>query len=140
MMRVLSVVLAVALLSACACCPPRSSDNTVQSDYLVHVVLVWLKQPGNQEHRIQIIDASQRLREIPGVLDLHVGEVLASDRAVVEDSYDVALSLRFSSQADLQAYLEHPVHVNAVKQHFVPVMQRYQVIDFVSKKPESVHD
>ena len=131
MKRTLIALLFGGLLSACAGSPTKPAAPPDQ-DFLMHVVLVWLKQPGNAQHRAQIITASQRLREIPGVLDLYVGEVVPSDRPVVEDSYDVALSLRFATQADLQAYLSHPIHVDAVKQKFVPLMQRYQVVDFAA--------
>ncbi len=130
MKRVLVLCLSGALLSACSHWPASSQDVPEQRSFLVHVVLVWLKQPGNPEHRQQIIRASQALRDIPGVQDLYVGEVVLSDRPVVEDSYDVALSLRFANAEDLQTYLDHPAHVHAVRQEFLPIMQRYQVIDF----------
>lgn len=129
LMRTLLIGALVVGLSACAGWGP---SRPAAEPYLIHVVLVWLKQPGNLEHRQQIMAASESLREIPGVLDLRVGQVVHSDRPVVEDSYDVGLVLRFANAQDLQHYLSHPLHVNAVKQRFVPVMQRYQVMDFVS--------
>ena len=132
-MRLLGVLASVLALSACAYLPPKSgTSESSDNAFLVHVVLVWLKQPGNSQHRAQIIQASQSLRDIPGVLDLHVGEVVSSERSVVEDSYDVALSIRFANAEDLQSYLVHPLHVQAVQQDFVPIMQRYQVIDFAA--------
>ncbi len=133
MRRIAVAFIALSMLSACAWDRHKASQDEPQPDFfLMHVVLVWLKQAGNPQHREQIIEASQRLKAIPGVLDLHVGEVVRSDREVVEDSYDVALSLRFANRADLQAYLVHPLHVSTVKQEFLPIMQRYQVIDFAA--------
>lgn len=97
---------------------------------VMHVVLVWLKQPQNPVHRAQIIAGTQKLREVPGVLDLQVGEVITSDRNVVEDSYDVALTLRFASLQALNDYLGHPLHQSTVKTEFVPIMDHYRVFDF----------
>ncbi len=98
----------------------------------MHVVLIWLKHSGNAEHQARIIEASRVLARIPGVQELRVGRVVASERAVVEDSYDVALSMRFDDAQALQDYLTHPLHVGTVKSEFMPIMQRYQVIDFQS--------
>lgn len=97
---------------------------------VIHIVQVWLKEPGNLAHRKQIIAGSKKLRNIPGVQDLRVGSVVPSDREVVDSSYDVALYLRFDSQGDLQKYLEHPIHKNTVKATFVPIMEKFRVLDF----------
>ena len=110
-------------------CMPVHAEQGAGSA-VMHVVLVWLKDAGNAEHRQQIIDGSKKLSEIPGVTELRVGEVLPSEREVVESSYDVALSMRFESEADLKAYLVHPIHKNTVKESFVPIMDRFRVIDF----------
>ena len=126
----IALCLVLALLPACA---RQSAVTTLEPPYLMHVVLVWLKQPGHAEHRRLIEQAAQDLARVPGVRALRVGEVVVSDRAVVEDSYDVALSLRFDDAQALTAYLEHPLHVETVKKHFVPLMQRYQVIDFQAR-------
>lgn len=136
--RWLAAILFVAMIPACGIeqdqnIPVQSQSQPQAETSLVHVVLVWLKEPGNAEHRQQIIQGTQRLRQIPGVLDLHVGEVISSDRPVVEDSYDVGIYLRFANAEDLQAYLTHPMHVNTVKTQFLPIMERYQVMDFSSQ-------
>lgn len=124
-------LLIVALTLVLAGCSWRATQAP-QDNYLMHVVLVWLKQPGHAEHRRQIVEASRQLAAIPGVRELRVGPVVSSERAVVEDSYDVALSMRFDDAEALQAYLQHPLHVETVKTRFMPIMQRYQVIDFGS--------
>ncbi len=117
-------------LSACALIPPPAAQSQGDQGHLIHVVLIWLQEPGNPDHRADIIAAAQDLAQIPGVEDLRVGRVVSSDRAVVEDSYDVGLMLRFRGPEQLRAYLEHPVHLSTVKARFVPLMARYQVLDF----------
>ena len=88
----------VLLLSFATC----SAASAKAPDEIVHVVLVWLKQPGNTEHRHQIIEASRAFREIPGVVELRVGPPLPSERPVVDDSFDVAIypGLGFSVAAE----------------------------------------
>ena len=108
---------------------------TQPSQDVAHIVLIWLKQSGNAAHREQVITATQGLADLPGVLDLQVGEVIPSDRARVDDSYDVGLYMRFASQADLQAYLVHPQHQATVKNKLAPLMARYQVFDFALAGP-----
>jgi len=100
---------------------------------VIHTVLVWLKEPGNAEHRQQIIEGSKRLEEIPGILELRVGQVVESEREVVDDGFDVALYMRFASIEDMNAYLVHPEHVKTVKEVFVPIMDRYRVHDFTDE-------
>ncbi|MGB1580528.1 MAG: Dabb family protein [Nevskiales bacterium] len=97
---------------------------------VIHVVMVWLKEPGNPAHRQQIISGSKKLEAIPGVQEIRVGEVVESEREVVDDSFDVALYMRFASEEAMQTYLAHPDHVNAVKEYFLPIMDRYRVYDF----------
>ena len=127
------LIFIVFLVASLAGCERAGLQSAGSSEGLVHIILVWLKEPGNAEHRQQIIEGTHSLREIPGVLDLHVGEVISSDRPVVEDSYDVGIYLRFANAEDLQTYLTHPTHVNTVKAQFVPIMDRFQVMDFKSQ-------
>jgi len=60
----IAVPLAITLfLSGCATAP-----QPAKAGKLYHVGLVWLKEPGNTEHRQKIIEAAHSLaREIPEV-------------------------------------------------------------------------
>ena len=103
----------------------NGTDETVE-----HVVVVWLKSPGNAEHRRRIITESEVLRGIPGVTGLRSGEVIPSDRSIVDSSFDVALIVSFADQAAMQAYLSHPVHVELVEQTLKPLVDKIRVYDF----------
>lgn len=120
----------VIILCACLTAQAVVAHDPPKPPGVVHVVLVWLKKPGDIEHRKQIIEATKQLQDIPGVLDLRVGEVVPSDREVVDASFDVALYLRFASQEALQSYLAHPLHQTLVKEELAPLMERYRVFDF----------
>lgn len=95
-----------------------------------HLIFVWLKDPGNHRHRQRIIKHSYQLQQIPGVMDLTVGEVMHSQRKIVDDSYDIGISMRFASQQTMQAYLSHPDHVKVVKQILKPLVSKIRVYDF----------
>ncbi len=100
-------------------------DTTV-----VHVVLVWLKEPGNSEHRQRIIEISREFETILGVIDVRVGEVVTSDRPIVDDSFDVGLYLTFSSVDAMNTYLADDRHQQALREVFRPLSERYIVYDF----------
>jgi hypothetical protein len=97
---------------------------------LHHVVLCWLKEPGNVEQRKQIVEVSKSFREIPGVLDVRVGQVVASDRGIVDDSYDVAILVVVPDRKRLDEYLAHPVHQKAKNDILVPLVDKILVYDF----------
>ena len=114
-----------AVFSAPVLAAEPGHDTTV-----VHVVMVWLKEPGNAEHRQRIVDAARGFEAIPGVIDVSVGEVVPSDRPIVDDSFDVGLYLTFSSVEAMQTYLADDRHQQALREIFRPLSERYIVYDF----------
>jgi hypothetical protein len=100
------------------------------SGALEHVVVVWLKEPDNEAHRRIILVESETLRKIPGVLSLKSGSVIASEREIVDSSFDVALIVTLTDQAAMDAYLEHPLHVKLVDETLKPLVDRIRVFDF----------
>ena len=122
--RVLAYLLLTTALLACAGLdkPPART--------LEHVVVVWLKEPGNTTHRQTVLDASEVLRTIPGVRSLKSGTVIASERAIVDSSFDVAVIVSFDNRADMDAYLVHPLHVQLVNDTLKPLVAKIRVFDF----------
>jgi hypothetical protein len=118
-----------ALLCLALCLPlPASAGGASQP--LEHVVIVWLKDPGNPAAQNRIIDASQVLTSIPGVLSLRAGTAVASNRPIVDSTFDVALVISFSDRAALDSYLIHPLHVQLVEKTLKPLVARILVYDF----------
>ncbi len=115
-----------AIFSAPVLAAEPGHDTTV-----VHVVMVWLKEPGNLEHRQRIVDATRGFETIPGVIDVRVGEVVLSDRPIVDDSFDVGLYLTFSSVDAMRTYLADDRHQQALREIFRPLSERYIVYDFL---------
>jgi len=126
-MRVYTIILMlVVTLSACV----SSSTIQPQKNIVVHVVLIWLEETGNQEHIQQVIDVSKRLKEIPDIQELQVGKSIPSDRKIVDDSFDVGLYMVFASKEAMYRYLEHPKHQDAVKNNLKPLASKFLVYDF----------
>ncbi|MBL9131989.1 MAG: Dabb family protein [Verrucomicrobiaceae bacterium] len=124
---ILSVATAL-ILSSCSSCP--LGHKTTAKGKVEHVVLVWLKRPGNVADRATVIAAAKMFQaEISQIQHLSVGTPVASERPIVDDSFDVGLVMRFNSKADMDAYEKHPVHVNAVKQTLLPLAKKLLVYD-----------
>jgi hypothetical protein len=95
-----------------------------------HVVLCWLKEPGNAEHRQQIVEATESFRKIPGVLAARAGQVMPSDRSIVDDSFDVGILVLVPDEKRLTEYLEHPIHQKAKEDVLLPLVEKIVVYDF----------
>ena len=106
------------------------SKQEVPKGRLYHVVLCWLKEPGNEMHRIQIIEITKAFQKIPGVIEAQAGEVVMSDRDIVDDSYDVGILIVTKNENELQKYLDHPIHQKAKKDVLVPLVDKILVYDF----------
>jgi len=107
-----------------------SYKNDDRDKAIQHVVLCWLKEPGNAADRAKIMEVSKTFRTIPGVLEVRVGEVIPSDRAIVDDSFDVGILVVVSDAKSLQAYLDHPIHQQAKQGVLLPLVDKVRVFDF----------
>ena len=95
-----------------------------------HLVIFWTDpaQPGAAD---ELVAAAQRyLAPIPGIQHFHVGRMVASPRAVVDQTYQVALNVIFPDKAAHDAYQVHPLHVEFVEKVFRRVCRRVLVYDF----------
>lgn len=123
-LAIISLALALLLLPAGQCAAAGTGVR------IVHVVLVWLKEPGNAAQRARVIEATRGFASIPGVMEIRVGEPLPSQRATVDDSFDVGLYMIFSSQEALEGYLTNPEHQAAQETVLRPLVKRVLIYDF----------
>ena len=100
---------------------------------LVHVVLLWLNEPGNTEHRQQFMDACRKFNVIPGVCDMRIGEPVESDRQVVDDGFDVGIYVSVENKQALENILNHPILVAAVNSVLKPIADKISVYDFLDQ-------
>ena len=123
--RAVYALLCLLLASTLPGCASTPAGNALE-----HVVVVWLKDPGNEAHRRIILVESEVLRTIPGVLSLQSGMVVPGERDIVDSSFDVALIVSLTDEAAMEAYLEHPVHVKLVDETLKPLVSKIRVYDF----------
>lgn len=126
-LRILVVLGILIALTGCHCamCPMHKSQS------VTHVVLFWMKDPQDAAARKRLIDATESLRQIPGVKHLTYGKAVPSTRPVVDSSFDIGLVITFPNQAALDAYATHPIHVKAAQEVLLPLTKKVQVYDIV---------
>ena len=123
--------LALLVVIAASCqSQSRSAGASAEPEAPVtHVVLVWLKTPGDEAARRRIIETSNTFETIPGVIRVRSGRPLPSTRPVVDSSYDVAVVMTFKDEAALRAYDAHPMHRKAVEEVLRPLAGKILIYD-----------
>lgn len=118
------------LLTGCQSIPKHDHKRA----HVHHVVICWLKQPGHLKARKRLIDVSRHLLSIPGVVSVKAGQVLPSERKVVDNSFDVAIIISFTDIKALHTYQNNPIHQKAIKETLIPLTKRVLIYDFVEQK------
>jgi stress responsive alpha/beta barrel protein len=95
-----------------------------------HIVIIWTEPTIPTAADELIAGANQYLKSIPGVLHFHAGRMATSQRAVVDQTYQVALNLVFPDKKTQDAYQAHPRHIEFVEKVFKRVCKRVVVYDF----------
>ncbi|MEH6549484.1 MAG: Dabb family protein [Pseudomonadales bacterium] len=99
------------------------------SDGVTHVVVLWTKPGTSVEALRQVVDKGVILNDVEGVSELHIGTAVASDRSIVDDSFQIGITMRFPSQEVMRAYLAHPDHVDYVRRYVTPIAAKIVVYD-----------
>lgn len=130
--RVAAIAIALVAAIFLTACATASKQATAGKFY--HVGLVWLKEPGNAEHRQKIIAAAHSFaREIPEVEFLSVGRTLPKTSQLTDASFDICFVMRLEDKAALDRYGKHPVHQKAAQEVFLPLSQKILFYDFTSE-------
>ena len=123
-----SVVMMIVVAASSISC--QDAARVPHHAQVTHIVIAWLKQPGDQTTRQRVIDAAkQRLSKIPGVVSVTSGTSLPSTRPVVDSSFDVSIIITFRSVDDLNHYPSRPEHQQMMAEIIKPLMARYVVYD-----------
>ena len=96
---------------------------------VTHVVICWLKSPGDETGRQRIIEATETLRKIPGVLAVTAGTAVPSTRPIVDSSFDVGIVITFQDEAALRAYETNPIHLKARNEVLRPLAGKLLIYD-----------
>lgn len=106
----------IALGSAGIAVSSAKAETPSAKPALVHHVFFWLKRPGSQADREQLIAGLRTLRGIPVIRGLEIGiPAETENRDVVDASYDVSELMFFDSVQDQKTYQDHPIHRDFVK-------------------------
>lgn len=136
-MKCIFPVALACLLTFCGtgCSYNAKSDHHAQNRKVHHLVIVWLKQAGDEKLRQQYIQDSEGLAKLPGVLAYDVGTPAPINRgrvnAAVDESYDLAVSGVYESQQAYEAFLQNPDYLRVAQQLLRPLVDKYKVYDFI---------
>lgn len=75
-----------------------------------HTVFFWLWKTIGDDERVQFEQGLAALTRDPNVLDRRIGKPAATDRPVIDTSYDYGMVLRFETLAAHDAYQEGQTH------------------------------
>jgi len=106
------------------------NSHAAEDKRVSHVVIAWLKEPGNLEMREKFIHASRALETLPGVLSRHVSAVISSKRPKVDDTFDVAVTVTFENKNALKQYMQSKQHKKMLHDQLKPLVNRIVVYNF----------
>jgi hypothetical protein len=116
-------------LSGCASAPDDTAQASAEKG-TTHVVICWLKEPGNADARRQLVERSKTFTQIPGIKSVSVGPPLPSTRPGVDSSFDIGIVMHFESEQALRDYDHNPIHQQAVKEVLQPLVKKLVIYDF----------
>jgi hypothetical protein len=86
-----------------------------QKENFIHHVFFWLKDPGNSNDLLQLIEGLQKLSVVKTIQSFHIGKPAATYRDVIENTYSVSWLLFFNDKEDQDSYQVDPVHLKFVE-------------------------
>ncbi len=93
-------------------------DINTSASSLVHHVFFWLKNPGSEADRKQLMEGLKTLKAIREVKQLLIGTPASTEkRDVVDNSYDVSELMYFDNVEGQNAYQVHPIHKAFVEKY-----------------------
>lgn len=129
-MKSLQLLLAFVFLFALVSCKVEKSESaSTKTATIDHVVFLWVDDTLSSEIMDSIKLHSSRLDTIPGIISLSQGEAIASERPIVDDSFDLGLIFTFANKEDMDNYVSHKGHVDFVKKWVKPYSKKLTVYD-----------
>jgi hypothetical protein len=115
-MHTILKTLAGGLLIAASTLPAQAGQSgAIAERRFIHHVFFTLKRPGNIEDRAKLIAALKKLAATPTIRSYQIGQHGGTTRDVVQRGYDLSWTLTFDSPADQEAYQDHPIHLDFVR-------------------------
>src|SRR5213080_1809630 len=104
-----------------------------RSGQVTHVILFWLKRPGNVDDQNFLRRGLRTLRRARGVNDVRVGRPLPVDRPSVEQSFDLGVIMTFRDREALEKFERDQRRQQAIDAMLRPLVRQYIVYNFVNE-------
>src|SRR5437763_4869651 len=95
-----------------------------RSGQVTHVMLSWLKRPGNVDDQNFLLRGLRTLRRVRGVNDVRVGRSFKMDRAGTEQSFDLGAIVIFRDREALNKFEGDPRRGAAIDAMLQPLVRR----------------
>jgi hypothetical protein len=122
----LASTLIVPIFSGCASTGTAAETKSRHQAVINHLVLITLQSPSDAQALIE--DCDRLLPPIESVRTWWVGVPVETGRDAVDDDYEVGLCVGFDDADGLQAYLEHPLHLELVGT-WRPKVDQFRIFD-----------
>jgi len=121
------ICLAVSLSSS------NAQAANARSGQITHVMLFWLKRPGNADDQNVLLRALRTLRRFRGVNDMRVGRALPVERPGLVQSFDLGVVVIFRDREALEKFEHDPRRGGALDAMLQPLVRRYTVYNFANE-------
>lgn len=121
------------------CCIAFSLSSTgaqaapARSGQVTHVMLFWLKRPGNVDDQNFLLRALRTLRRVRGVNDVRVGKSLPVARPRLEQPFDLGVVMIFRDREALEKFERDRRREQAIDAMLRPLVRQYTVYNFVNE-------
>jgi hypothetical protein len=94
-----------------------------------HIVIFWTDPAIPSAADAVLAGVKKYLPNVPGVIQFHAGKMVPSHRAVVDQTYQIALNVQFETKQAQDEYQDHPVHLEFVEK-CKPLWTKVVIYDF----------
>src|SRR5437763_7348280 len=113
--------------------PTGAQAVAIRTGQVTHVMLFWLKRPGNVDDQNFLRRGLRTLRRARGINDMRVGRPLPVDRQDVEQSFDLGVVITFRDRQALEKFERDQRREQALDAMLRPLVRRYTVYNFVNE-------
>ena len=82
----------------------------------IHHVYFWLKDPENNDDRLQLIEGLKTLSTVKTIQSFHIGKPAGTNRDVIDTTYNLSWMLVFNNKEDQDSYQVDPIHLKFVEE------------------------
>ncbi|WP_337100265.1 Dabb family protein [Paenibacillus sp. YIM B09110] len=101
--------------------------SETNKQWILHSVIFSLKhEKGSEAASKFLADGERILTSIPVVSGFRV-----YNQVSVKNDYDYGFAMEFASQADYEAYNEHPLHQQFVQERWATEVEKFLEIDYM---------